>query len=134
MPIVPASLPKTAAESAANPGEAYLLTVHSDAMIPLISLEAQAPDRGAAARLAEAAAHALKISAAPADMPEAQSFIAEPVGPITTRILPADHRTLQMLGVAIVLFGLWCAGVVLVSAIARSMRLPETKPAPRPTK
>ena len=67
-------------------------------------------------------------------MPEAQSFIAEPVGPITTRSLPADHRTVLMLGVAIVLFGLWCAGVVLVSAIARSLRLPETKPVPRPTK
>ena len=103
-------------------------------MIPLISLEAQAPDREAAARLAEAAAHALKISAAPADMPEARSFIAEPVGPITTRSLAAGHRALLMLGVAIVLFGLWCAGVVLVSAIARSIRLPETKPAPRPTK
>jgi hypothetical protein len=133
-PTVPAPLPVAAAESALNPREAYLLSVHSDALIPLISLEAQAPDRGAAARLAEAAAHALKISAAPADIPEARSLIAEPVGPITTRSIPSDHRTLRMLGMAIVLFGLWCAGVVLVSAIARSMRLPETKPAPRPTK
>ena len=131
-PIVPASLPATAA--AANPGEVYLLSVHSDAMIPLISLDAQAPDREAAARLAEAAAHVLKISAAPADLPEARSFIAEPIGPITTRSVAAGHRTLRMLGVAIVLFGLWCVGIVLVSAIARSMRLPQTKPAPRPTK
>jgi hypothetical protein len=140
-PAVPAPLPLAAAEAGVNPREVYLLSVHSDALIPLISLEAQAPDRGAAARLAEAAAHTLKISAAPADMPGARSFIAEPVGPITTRSLPADHRTLLMLGgtlvmlgVAIVLFGLWCAGVVLVSAIARSKRLPETKPAPRPTR
>jgi hypothetical protein len=133
-PIVPASLPAKAAEPAANPSEVYLLSVHTDPTIPLISLEAQAPDREAAARLAEAAAHALKISAAPSDMPEARTFIAEPVGPIKTRSLAAGHRTLRMLGVAIVLFGLWCAGVVLVSAIVRSMRLPETKPAPRPTK
>jgi hypothetical protein len=133
-PIVPASLPETATGAAANPSEVYLLSVHSDATIPLISLEAQAPDRETAARLAEAAAHALKISAAPPEMPEARSFIAEPVGPITTGSLPAGRRTLLMLGVAIVLFGLWCGGVVLVSAIARSMRLPETKPAPRPTK
>lgn len=133
-PTVPASLPLAAANAAASPPEVYLLSVHSDATIPLISLEAQAPDRGAAARLAEAAAHALKISAAPADMPKAQSFIAEPVGPITTRSLPADHRTLLMLGMAIVLFGLWCAGVVLVSAIGRSMPLLEAKPTSRPTK
>jgi hypothetical protein len=133
-PILPAALSLTAAEAAAYPHEAYVLSVHSDATIPLISLEAQAPDRGAATRLAEAAAHALKISAAPADMPEARSFIAEPVGPITTRSLAAGHRTLLVLGVATFLFGLWCAGVMLVYAIARSIRLPETKPAPRPTK
>ena len=64
-------------------------------MIPLISLDAQAPDREAAARLAEAAAHVLKISAAPADLPEARSFIAEPIGPITTRSVAAGHRTLR---------------------------------------
>ncbi len=133
-PILPVPLSLATTGAAANPGDVYLLSVHSNALIPLISLEAQAPDRGAAARLAGAAAHALKISAAPAEMPKAQSFIAEPVGPITTQSLPADHRTVLMLGVAIVLFGLWCAGVVLISAIARSLRLPETKPVPRPTK
>lgn len=133
-PTVPASLPLRAAEPAANPREAYLLSVESDAMIPLISLEAQAPDREAAARLAEAAAQALKASAAPADTPEARRLIAEPVAPIEARSLEGDHRALRALGVVIVLFGLWCAGVALVSAIARSTRLAATKPAPRPTK
>ena len=38
VPSVPASLPRIAAEAAASPSDAYLLTVHSDAMVPLISL------------------------------------------------------------------------------------------------
>ena len=60
MPTIPASLPRTAAEAAADPPEAYLLTVHSDAMVPLISLAAEGPDREAAARLAKAAARDLE--------------------------------------------------------------------------
>ena len=132
---VPAPLPLAAANAAASPPEVYLLSVHSDATIPLISLgAAQAPDRGAAARLAEAAVQALKISAAPADTPEARTSSPSPSPRSRLWDLAADHRTLVVLGVAIVLFGLWCAGVVLVSAIARSMRLPDTKPTPRPTK
>ncbi|MGZ5316488.1 MAG: hypothetical protein ACXWFN_09495, partial [Solirubrobacterales bacterium] len=71
---------------------------------------------------------------APADTPEARRLIAEPVAPIEARSLEGDHRALRALGVVIVLFGLWCAGVALVSAIARSTRLAATKPAPRPTK
>ena len=65
VPTIPASLPRVAAEAAADPPEPYVLTVESDAMAPLVSLRARGPDRDAAARLANAAVVTLETSCGP---------------------------------------------------------------------
>lgn len=113
-PMVSAPLPKSAAVAAAVTPELYLLAVSVHDELPIVSLDARAPSRRAAVRLAEAAARTLRAAASSsAAGPEMQGLVAESVGPVqTTRIVDGPRRAAS-LGIFIFVFVLWCGAVAL---------------------
>jgi hypothetical protein len=140
-PDAPASLPKAAAEAAATIGAPYVLGVHAeDESLPIVLVEAYAPDRRRAARLAEAGVAVLKNAAPPpeavANVPPAvaesdaasadpralQGFVVENVGPVRARTVTANELPVKAIGVPVVTFGLWCACLVLGPLLARFRR------------
>jgi hypothetical protein len=114
-PVTPAALPTRAAEVADVISEKYILTVRFNEPLPIISLEAQAPDRDAAVRLVGAAMGALKDTGTPAPAaPGTQGLVVESVGPVRSKAIVREPQSLLGPALAIVLFGVWCAGVALI--------------------
>ena len=68
-PTVPAALPVAAVQAATTTAEPYVLTVSTNDVLPVVSIQAAAPDRAGAARLAAAAVSALQTGAPPRDTP-----------------------------------------------------------------
>ena len=129
VPMVPASLPVTAADATAIPPDAYLLTVGTDGVLPLVSLKAEAPDRRAAVRLADSAVKVLEARAAPAGASKRQSFVVKRVAVVDARELAGGTPWLKVLAAAIVLFLLWCGGMLAVQTALIKVR--EGRPPPR---
>lgn len=113
-PALPASLPIAASKAAAPTPEPYVLSAYADGVLPIVAIQAQAPDRAGAARLAQAAVSALQASAAPPDARKLQGLVVRRVDPIKTRSIPPGNGRMNALVVAIALFGMWCTAVVLV--------------------
>lgn len=114
-PVTPAALPTRAAEVAGVISEKYILTVRFNEPLPIISLEAEAPHRDAAVRLVEAAVGALKDTGTPAPTATGtQGLVVESVGPVRSKAIVRGPQRLLGPALAIVLFGVWCAGVALI--------------------
>jgi hypothetical protein len=113
-PYTPAALPARAAEMAGQISEKYVLTVDIDEIVPIISLEAEAPNRGAAERLVAAALRAIEEAGTPARlMPGIQGLAVEPMGPVRSKAVVDKPDSLLGVGIAIALFAVWSAGVAL---------------------
>ena len=112
-PIVPTSLAETAADATAIPPDAYLLTVSADGVLPLVSLNAQAPDRGAAVRLADSAVRP-GGSCGARERFKRQGFVVSRVAVVDARELARGTPWVKVLAAAIVLFFLWCGGMLAV--------------------
>jgi hypothetical protein len=120
-PPVPASLPRAATTAAAVATEPYVLTVHTDDVLPVVSIETTAPDRAGAVRLAGAAVHALQAGASPRSTRELQAFTVERIAAMESVEIPGGGR-MKMAAMAIFLFGLWCASLILIPAIGSASR------------
>jgi hypothetical protein len=120
-PPVPASLPMSAATSANLASEPYTLTVSVDNELPIISLDASAPDRAGAVRLVQAAVRALQSGASPAYTPRLEGLSVQPVGAVVGRTIGGGpgHRKLAISVVALLL--LWCTALV-TGPLVRGMR------------
>jgi hypothetical protein len=130
-PYTPAALPARAAEMAAVIPEKYILSVDIDEIVPIISLAAEAPDRGAAARLVAAALRALEHAGTPAQLtPGIQGLSAEAMGPVRSKAVVDKPNPLLGVGIAIVLFGVWCAGVALLPRLSSAWRDAARRPQP----
>jgi len=113
-PVVPTTLPRRAAGPAAGASGDYVLTVLEDGVLPVISLQARAPNGAMATRLAAAGAAALKADAVPpVDGPLTQPIVVEDVGAIQTLELSSGVTKKSVAGAAALLL-LWCAAVLLV--------------------
>lgn len=125
-PKVPASMPDRAAEAAAVTVAPYVLSVYlRNPMLPLISVEAAAPDRAAAERLAAAAVAVLKSQGSPGGRYASpvetgggvaqtlQAFVVEQVAPVRAKTVTASALPMKAVVAPIVLFALWCAFLVL---------------------
>lgn len=110
-PTIPASLPKAAAEVAAPTTEPYVLTVHTDTSLPIVWIEAAAPAPRAAARLADAAVHALQAGASPHSSRELQGLSIQPVGAVHVRAIPGAPGRKKLLAMALLVFVLWIVGL-----------------------
>lgn len=121
----------------------YVLNLYADGESSLISIDAQAPDAARATTLAGAAISVLKSSLSPSQSSPApsqsspaaksaagrqatpaQSYVVTTLGPTraTQAIGPSGRRLVAAIG-SLVVFALWCAGIVLFSGLARRMRL-----------
>jgi hypothetical protein len=122
-----ADSPLTAAAQKVEAGtaEPYLVAVGFDERLPLISVDARAPDRAAAARLAKVTTAALMATApAPPGAVAPQGLVVETIGRPRTKELVDGPRRLVAVGVFGVLLSLWCIGIALVSRARDSLRSP----------
>lgn len=115
-PAAPTALPRRAAKAAATRWEPYVLVLTADEPLATISLEARAPDRAAASRLAEAGAAALEASAPAADAPKVQPYVVERVASIKAEDVTGGGGRMMAVAAALVVLGLWCGAVAIVPA------------------
>lgn len=124
-PQVPTLLSDRAAKSASNP-EAYVLTLRADETLPIVSVDAQAPDAARAARLADAATTGLRdylaSVAAAQNVPNARQIVLSTFGAAQSADVVRGPRRLFALLAALFTFGFACASVVVVAGIARGWR------------
>jgi hypothetical protein len=121
-PSIPASLPRAATKAASVTTEPYVLTVHTDGVLPLVAIAARAPGRAAAARLAEAAVHALKTGISTVDTKDLQGLSVERVSPIEAKTIPGGPGRGKALGMAMAVLILWCAALTLIPAVRSAWR------------
>lgn len=121
-PANPASLPVAATQAATATPEQYVLQVYTDDVLPIVSIDTSAPDRAGAARLAQAAVHALQAGAPPRNTSLLQGLSVQQVSPIDAREIPGGPGHIKMAAIAVVVFGLWCLGLGVGAAIARATR------------
>jgi hypothetical protein len=140
-PQVPSSLPKAASQMAGVTPVPYVLTVHmKDDTMPVISIEAVAPDRRRATRLAAAARDLLKEDVPPpqpepqvteevaesdafrSDLTQIQPFLVKDVGAIDSETVVTGTLPVKGLGAAALVFLLWTAAVVLLPALVSLLR------------
>lgn len=120
--------PLTTGESrvSASDPDARVLTVYVNEALPIITADAQAPTPGAAAAIAAAAVTELNLyltSTAAADrVPDARRLVVKPLGPARSATVRRGPRKLFAVIACIVVFGLWCVGIMLASGLARSWR------------
>jgi hypothetical protein len=118
VPNVPAALPVAATQAATVTPQPYVLTVQTDDVLPIVWIQAAAPDRAGAVRLAQAAVHALQAGASPRDTPQVQGLNIEQVNPIDAIEIPGGAGRSTMAAIALVIFVLWCLGLAVGPAIA----------------
>lgn len=128
LPIVPASVPTAAAEAAQVTAAPYVLTLTlTNSSLPTIAIEAAAPDRAGAKRLAAAAVAVLesqsslsadrfssKILTGGGVVLKRQPFLVQRVAPI--RAKPVTERVIspKQIGPPLSLLVLWTAGALLL--------------------
>jgi hypothetical protein len=129
VPAKPTPLSELGLDAAAVTPEPYVLTVSAaaglstDVQLPIISIQARAPDRAGATRLANVASAILRTAPSPPEnTPGVQKFVVERVGPVRARESLSPPRPLLALGAALVALGFWCCGVGLVSGLVGAWR------------
>jgi hypothetical protein len=140
LPEVPASMPTAASEAASITVAPYVLTVQMPSeFLPLISLEAVAPDAVGAKRLAAAGVAALESQSSSPDsryssiiktggVPQTyQGFQVSQVAPIRAKQVTASTMPVKQIGAPLFLFGLWAAAALFLPG--RSRRRPRVAPA-----
>jgi hypothetical protein len=96
-------------------------------VVPIVAIEADAPDSTSAGRFALAAVHALQAGTSARDTPDIQGLSVSQVGPIKARELPGSHGRMKMVALAAIVFLVWCVCLVLGPAIGTATR-PITRP------
>jgi hypothetical protein len=120
-PAVPASLPTRASNAAAVVSETHVLTARTQAL-PIIKIDAAAPDRAGAIRLADAAVRALQAQTTPFSTRETQGLLVERAAPTRSKDVVSGHGPVLALAMAVFFFAFWCGCVLLVSPLLRALR------------
>ena len=121
-PEVSSSLPKHAARAAEVNEQQHVLVLRYDEVLPIVSIEALAPTRATATRLANAAAGELKAAATGGDTADVQGLVVEQVGSVRVEDVSAPSGKLKGLAAALLLLGAWCGTVALLPGIGRAWR------------
>lgn len=129
-------LPADLSAAAANPG-AYLLTANTatdpdNVPLPIIEIEAQAPDSAGAVRLADAAVTGLQgflaSKAANENVPDARRLRVTGLGSPQVRQEIRGPKRVVALGVALFVFLCGCLGILALSTLAPGWRLSSLAP------
>jgi hypothetical protein len=123
-PTVPASLPVAAIKAATSVAQPYVLTLHTDDVLPIVDVDATAPDGPAAVRLARAAVRVLQAGASANDTATVQGLDVRQAAPVVVHQTAGGAGHTKMAIVAVIVFALWCMGVIVGPACRR-------RPAPR---
>jgi hypothetical protein len=122
-PVTPLSTGSTISPS--DP-RANILTITVNETLPILSADSQAPDESTAAKISAAAVaelpRYLKSVASTDRVPDAQQLVVKPLGPARYATVQHGPRRLFAIAAAIVLFCLWCAGILVISGFARAWR------------
>jgi hypothetical protein len=140
-PQIPSSLPKAASQMAGVTAVPYVLTVRlHDDTLPVVSIDAVAPDRRRAETLAAEAREILKAEVPPpqpepevteqeassdafrSDLAQLQPFIVKDVGPVRSKAVATGTFPVKAVGAALVVFALWTAAAVLLPLLASYLR------------
>ncbi len=129
-------LPADLSAAAANPA-AYLMTAHTETdadnvPLPIIEIEAQAPDSAAAVRLGEAAITGLQgflaSKAANENVPDARRLRVTGLGSPQVRQDIRGPKRMVALVVAVFLFLCACVGILVLSTLAPGWRVSTLAP------
>jgi hypothetical protein len=122
-PIIDIALPVSATEAASLAHEPYVLSVTSAGNIPIIALRATGPDPVRAAKVANAGIAAIGELIANRS-PGRPNIVVERLGPAQARTIVTGPKKAIAIAAAIVLFAVWCTGIVFLSWFtARRRRL-----------
>lgn len=122
-PAVTTPLVKEVSSGALAPSTPYIIDLFADGQTPVIAIEAYAPDRAQAARLAEAAKEGLKSLLVTLDSTGSKGFAIENVSSLRTEeVVVAARRKVMMLAGAMAAFGFWCVALVFLVGIVRRLR------------
>jgi hypothetical protein len=122
-PIIDIALPVSATEAASLAHEPYVLSVTSAGNIPIIALRATGPDPVRAAKVANAGIAAIGELIANRS-PGRPNIVVERLGPAQARTIVTGPKKAIAIAAAIVLFAVWCSGIVFPSWFtARRRRL-----------
>jgi hypothetical protein len=122
-PTIDIALPLSATEAAALAYEPYVLSVTSAGKIPIIALRATGPDPVRAAKVANAGIAAIGALIANRS-PGRPNIVVERLGPAQARAIVTGPKKAIAIATAIVLFAVWCTGIVFLSWFtARRRRL-----------
>lgn len=131
LPPVPAQLPRHALEAGSAASEPYELAIQAVDPLPIITIDARAPTRAKAAKLATRGAEAVKAKADEPTVPGGQ-FVVQQISPIRTREIVNGPRKAIAATVTVIVFTLWCAALTLISGLRdrrnkpwRSPRVPD---------
>jgi hypothetical protein len=122
-PVIPASLPRTAAKASLSaPTQPFALSLHTDDAVPIISITAFAPDRASAVRLTEAAVTTLRRYASGTPSAEVLGLAVQTVTRIDSVTIPSRRNRKKTAAIAVVVFGLWIAALTLGPALLGPLR------------
>jgi hypothetical protein len=121
-PTIPASLPRAAVKDAFSSAKPFVLDLHANDTVPIISITATAPDRASAVRLTEAAVTALEAYTSATPNSEVLGLDVKTVTPIDSVAIPGAQSRKRMAAVFVAVFGLWIAGLTLVPALLGALR------------
>jgi hypothetical protein len=133
-PLVSTSMAQAAAAAASRAVAPYALTVFVEKdSLPVISIEAAAPDSRGAERLANAAVAVLESQASPggaftSQIPTGgnvfrqQAMVIGQVAPVRVKLLLVTAVPIKAIGGSFFAFLAWCAGVLLLPRLSQSMR------------
>jgi hypothetical protein len=122
VPEVPYPLPRAALDAAAVMSEPYQLSVQAATLLPIVGIDARAPSREQAARLATAAARALETASVSEVDGYVQKMVVEDVGPPKAKEIVDRPRRIMAVVVTALAFGLWCTCVTVLDGLSRRRR------------
>jgi hypothetical protein len=116
-------LPERAADASAGVAAPYVVSVSAAAPLPIVTFDVRAPSAREAARLATAARASLEAAVA-ARAPDAdRGLVIKPLGGVRSASVPVTSLPpVVAVAAAVVLFALWCCGVVVLHGLLRAWR------------
>jgi len=129
-PSVLTPLLTRASSAALATPELNVVRVYSSTEMPLIAIEATAPEAPQARRLMDGAVVALRSLVASGSVDGAQPFVVEPFSePRATEVVSRSRRSLFVVVAVVAAFGAWCCAIVVVAGTARRVRAAAASPA-----
>lgn len=139
LPEVPDMTAQKASDASLPTGAAYVVTVNMvNVALPVISVEAVAPDRAGATRLARAAVAVLDSRASPAGaytsairtdggaLNRLQPFVVQQVAPVRVKRVVASTVPMKAIAAGVFILAAWLVGVLLLPRLVR--RRPRVAP------